>query len=460
MRYCLDRWEATRRPVRFLEPCVGTGSFFSSLQHVFPEDLIESAFACELNDGHAEAARSLWKKSGLQVKHGDFLEQVPPGKKFNLLVTNPPYVRHHHLDPARKEELQALVHERLHLRISGLAGLYCYFLLLADAWLEESALSAWLIPSEFMDVNYGSAVKEYLTRRVRLLHIHRFCPTDVQFDDALVSSAIVVFEKALPDDQEVTFSLGGSLRAPAKSIERRQGELVPAEKWTKYMDVSPGHSHQRAHSVTFGDLFTIKRGLATGNNNFFILPREKAKDLGIPEQFLRPILPSPRCITNPVIEADEAGFAKLSPQLVLLDCRLPEETVAKRFPRFWEYLQLGLTNGVTKPTSPAGAPLGIHKKTARRHRSFALTWVAVTTVGNHFVSSGTNPRQRHQMSTSCFTQKADCNKRLKQIRPCIRIYSTPFNPSTRMTSKATDAYTVVAYSKWSQGSFERSPQRF
>ena len=61
--------------------------------------------------------------------------------------------------------------------------------------LQTNGLAAWLIPSEFMDVNYGDEVKRYLTERVCLLQIHRFCPSDVQFDDALVSSAIVVFEK-------------------------------------------------------------------------------------------------------------------------------------------------------------------------------------------------------------------------------------------------------------------------
>jgi adenine-specific DNA-methyltransferase len=346
VRYCRDRWDVKPRPVRFLEPCIGTGSFFSSLQRAFPADMIQTAFGCELDDEHANVAGSLWKAAGLQLKNGDFLEQAPPRQKYNLLITNPPYVRHHHLDPKRKEHLQAKVREALQLRISGLAGLYCYFLLLADAWLDQSALSVWLIPSEFMDVNYGSAVKEYLTSRVRLLHIHRFCPTDVQFDDALVSSAIVIFEKSAPTDQDVTFSLGESLRAPANHVVWRQSRLVPMEKWTKYIDFAPGHGGRRQQPVLFGDLFTIKRGLATGNNGFFIVPREKAKSLGIPCQFLRPILPSPRSITNPVIETDNAGYATLAPQLALIDCRLPEETIAQRYPRFWEYLQSGKTGGV------------------------------------------------------------------------------------------------------------------
>jgi hypothetical protein len=96
--------------------------------------------------------------------------------------------------------------------MSGLAGLYCYFLLLADSWLSENGFAVWLIPSEFMDVNYGREVKRYLTESVTLVRIHRFCPADVQFDDALVSSAVVVFEKRSPEpNHTVTVSFGGTL---------------------------------------------------------------------------------------------------------------------------------------------------------------------------------------------------------------------------------------------------------
>ena len=101
------------------------------------------------------------------------------------------------------------------MEISGLAGLYCYFLLLCHDWMEEQGLAIWLIPSEFMDVNYGVTLRRYLTERVTLLHIHRFCPTDVQFTDALVSSAVVVFRKAPPPPgHRVRFSFGGPIEEP------------------------------------------------------------------------------------------------------------------------------------------------------------------------------------------------------------------------------------------------------
>ena len=89
---------------------------------------------------------------------GDFTKQKPPAQGFNLVLTNPPYVRHHHLSGTEKNRLKTRLAELLNMEISGLAGLYCYFMLLCHDWMEEQGLAIWLIPSEFMDVNYGSTL--------------------------------------------------------------------------------------------------------------------------------------------------------------------------------------------------------------------------------------------------------------------------------------------------------------
>lgn len=346
LHFCWQHWQQRPRPASFLEPCIGTGAFYSALLRVFPNECIERAVGYELDTDYANTAKRLWHESGLAVTQGDFLQQPPPRKRYNLLITNPPYVRHHHLEQRQKQRLRDLVRERLGIRLSGLAGLYCYFLLLCDAWLEQGGLSVWLVPAEFMDVNYGVALKEYLTTRVRLLHLHRFCPADVQFDDALVSSAVVIFEKAKPDDQEVVFSLGGSLLKPAQSVLIRQGLLRAVEKWPPDAAVRDLGTGQTMREIIFGDLFRIRRGLATGNNRFFILPRAEAKRLGLPEEFLRPILPAPRQLPERVIEADPDGFPKLASQSFLLDCRLPEAEIKRGYPALWGYLDAGKRKGI------------------------------------------------------------------------------------------------------------------
>jgi hypothetical protein len=326
--------------VRFLDPAIGTGSFYSALRKVFERDHIEAAAGIELDPSFAEAARQLWADSGLQVMEADFTT-LQPEARFNLIVSNPPYVRHHHLDAAVKERLQYHVLHRHRIRISGLAGLYCYFLLLSDEWLEEGGLSVWLIPSEFMDVNYGQAIKQYLTEQVELLHIHRFSPADAQFTDALVSSAIVVFRKKRPErDHEAKMSFGGSLLSPSWVSLVPVDALRDARKWTAFpareVDSSP-----HGHYLTLGDLFAVKRGIATGANGFFILPEEDAARAGIPEEFRRPILPGPRHIANEVVEADQRGYPSNTPRLVLIDCNLPEAEIEAHFPQFWQYLRRG-----------------------------------------------------------------------------------------------------------------------
>lgn len=100
-------------------------------------------------------------------------------------------MRHHHLGLSEKRRLQMESNIATGIKLSGLAGLYCHFLALAHHWMSEGGIAGWLIPSEFMDVNYGQELKRYLIEDVTLLRIHRFDPSNVQFDDALVSSAIV-----------------------------------------------------------------------------------------------------------------------------------------------------------------------------------------------------------------------------------------------------------------------------
>jgi adenine-specific DNA-methyltransferase len=327
------------RAVRFLDPAIGTGSFFSALCEAVSPHTVEAATGIEIDPLFAETARNLWAGRGLEILTGDFTRQHPPAMRFNLVLTNPPYVRHHHLSAPDKERLKARVAQSLHLEISGLAGLYCYFLLLSHDWMQDEGLGVWLIPSEFMDVNYGITLRRYLTEHVTLLHIHRFCPTDVQFTDALVSSAVVVFRKSPPPlAHEARFSFGGSIEHPQSEALVPLDTLRHARKWTQF----PGHTGtDKTGELTLGDIFSIKRGLATGANSFFLLTEPQIEEWQIPRRFVKPILPGPRHLTENSIEAEPDGAPAVSPRLFLLDCSEPEERIKTSWPRFHQYLQQG-----------------------------------------------------------------------------------------------------------------------
>lgn len=341
--------------IRFADPAVGSGSFFSAVLAAFGGKRLKSAVGIEVDPVFADAARSLWSEAGLQVVQDDFTRIVADGSvppKPNLILANPPYVRHHHMDRADKERLRTLTYKLTGVEVNGLAGLYVYFLLIATAWMEEGGIAAWLIPSEFMDVGYGAAIKTFLTDRVTLLRIHRFDPDDVQFDDALVSSAVLVFRNAPPPTgHAVEFTFGGSLRTPHASNLISREQLRKSRKWTVY----PSHAKNDRHTLgdsngpALGDLFRIQRGIATGCNKFFILERAEARRLNLPNRYLLPILPSPRHLKSVIIDSDDDGYPAIDNPLCVIDCDVPEPLLMARHPTLWEYLRnaevLGIRDG-------------------------------------------------------------------------------------------------------------------
>jgi adenine-specific DNA-methyltransferase len=295
-----------RQKIRFLDPAIGTGSFYSALRSVCSNGRVEAAMGFELDQHYGTPAEKLWRGSGLDIHIADFTKQCPR-PEFNLLICNPPYVRHHHLGNKEKLRLQGRSEKFTGHRLGGLAGLYCHFLAQSHAWMSDNAIAVWLIPSEFMDVNYGRAVKQYLLEEVTLLQVHRFDPNDVQFADALVSSAVVCVKKALPSaNHSVRFTFGGSLAAPRIDKPVAANKLAQEAKWTRF---PRSDARLNSDAPVVGDLFKIRRGLATGHNRFFILPESEIEARRLDKQCFRPILPSPRYMPADIIEADHQGVS-------------------------------------------------------------------------------------------------------------------------------------------------------
>lgn len=348
--YVRELWKDRPDRIRFLDPALGTGSLYSALRTTVVRDLVERATGIELDEPFAEAASKLWGEAGLEVVKADFTRLTPPdeGSRYNLILTNPPYVRHHHLGRSEKVRLKRLSLSALGKEINGLAGLYCYFILLSHDWLEQGGLGVWLVPSEFMTVNYGQALRHYLATKVSLLRIHRFDPAELQFDDALVSSAIVVLKKAVPDrSHRPVLSYGGSLVLPRQEERVSLSDLVRSQKWTAMSTGgSRASSMDRPATVVLGSLFSIKRGIATGANSFFVMAREEAGRRGFSEGFLKPILPSPRYLKQAIIASAGDGYPKVDTPLALIDTDLSEEEIKRRCASLWEYLREGERAGL------------------------------------------------------------------------------------------------------------------
>lgn len=348
VKYCLNQTRISE--IRFLEPGFGSGSFFNSLLdsvHAEAKQKITEACGFETDEWFYNEALKLYKGTSLKLDQKDFTTASP--KEFDLILCNPPYVRHHHIDSRRKTQLAQEVNKRYNLKVSGYTGLYNYFMILGEQWLSDQGLAAWLVPSEFMDVNYGVEIKKFLKKNVKLIRIHLYASEDVQFQDALVSSAIVFYRKGTPKkDNKIEISYGGSLLKPSFNTKVCIEDLDETKKWTRlFKKIANGGSaisqqKQAGTKLLLKDFFDIKRGLATGNNKFFILSEETVLKSQLPLEILCPILPSPRYLKQNVIESDSNGFPVNIERLYLLNCKESEDQLKERYPTVWTYLQTGI----------------------------------------------------------------------------------------------------------------------
>ena len=298
---------------RALEPSCGTGVFLQALAN-FPTTAGLDKVGVEVDADLVRTARqSLGRQARVIV--ADFMEWVgdPDNGLFDLLVANPPYIRHHHLSPSQKTRFADVAERATGRRLSRLSGSHAYFMLAAAAQLTPGAVASWLVPAEIMEVAYGSVVREYLATDVRLERVHVFDAADQLFDDALVSSCVITYRNIPPRSGHQVLFTYGRFDVPDRHRLVTVEQLRGSQKWTRA-------EREPTTGVALGELITVKRGIVTGGNSFFIRHRAEFADLGVTDEFLPPILPSPRHLPIVEVEADGAGWPVGAGGLALLDC--------------------------------------------------------------------------------------------------------------------------------------------
>lgn len=338
------------KKIFFGDSAIGTGALFIAIKRLV--DTVNndenknysfaSAVGIDIDERMAKEAFLRCSKRDLVVIYGDAISpSIDLGEKRNMMIVNPPYNRHEEIPEEYREKAKELAKAQTGIQVAANAGLYVYHLLIMDKWLDDNGIAVWLLPSIFLQSRYGKAIRQYLTSNVQLVRLHVYDEEKLQFDDTMISTTIVVFKKAPPvESQKVVVTYGDSISKPQFSKTFDLGYLSREVKnWRSIIVNSKDNEFQLPLDIRFSALFDIKRGLATGANSFFVIERNKAKEYGIPDMALKPILPKARYLQSLVISAKDDGYPDVEPQMALIDCDLDEEVIKSKYPAFYDYLQ-------------------------------------------------------------------------------------------------------------------------
>lgn len=217
--------------------------------------------------------------------------------KYDGIICNPPYLKFHDYD--NKKILQE-VENNLKFKFNGFTNLYTLFLLKSIFQLKKDGRAAYVIPSEFLNSDYGKLVKEYLLKTKTLRHLFVIDFKENVFDDAMTTASILLLAND-KNNSEVNISTISSksdleqIDTYIKLYPKEKGEftfklndLDPNIKWRKYYQLQNSINYKNL--VPFSTYAKVVRGIATGANDYFTFNESKVKEFSIPKKNLLPCI--------------------------------------------------------------------------------------------------------------------------------------------------------------------------
>jgi type I restriction-modification system DNA methylase subunit len=259
---------------------------------------------------------------------------------FDVVMGNPPYTRWTEIPygvqrniEARLGDLLAKYNLRADVKRGREPGLYVYFVMHAHRFLKPGGRLGMIISDSWLQTAYGVDFGRYLLENFKVKAL-----IDISarvFPVPLIGTCIILLERPAPneplEDNKAVFMYlhipkGGTFKVedvlwainnPEQAKERywlkvyRQGDIPKDKRWLDLL-FRPGEIlevlrqsplikrlsdyFEPARGNTGWSVWAIKHGGRpdVGGNEFFYLTEEGARKLGIPQEFLHPLLPSSR----------------------------------------------------------------------------------------------------------------------------------------------------------------------
>ena len=304
------------------------------------------------------------KEAQLQLPHAHILNQnffaLDPEAigQMDVLVGNPPYTRAQWIgqmetsnvrqipmfvwsEEAPVSDKLPLISRSLARSLSSRSGLHAYFFLQGEQFLCEGGRLGFVVPNGWLDIAYGTELKQFLLDHFRILAIVE-STVERWFTSANVNTCLVILVKCgvlgrrsinqvrlirlkqplrqllpvrvgLPRRLLAVEQLASQLMPVRPRATKefavhvvQQNELRAADKWGMALRAPTVYRHHRDHLNLFPikQWATVQRGYTTGANEFFYLNKSTVAKWSIETRYRRPLLKSLRGIEQLRLDAN------------------------------------------------------------------------------------------------------------------------------------------------------------
>ena len=301
--------------------------------------------------------------------------EVEHPEHFDCVVGNPPYTRQEWMedmigDEGYKESLieRATTDQNGNrtARISKRAGIHVYFFVHGTKFLNDGGRFGFIVSNSWLDVGYGKGLQEFFLKNYKILAIIE-SKVERWFVEADINTCIVILEKCADEEERdeniVRFvqlkrkladlipPVGKSLQEDAERLHKvdlliqhittkydfhraedlriypikqealweegydRETDSYEGAKWGKYLRAPDIFFDILERSedklIPLSEIAEVRRGFTTGANAFFYLDEAAIERWEIEEEYLKPVLKSPRECKSILVKPEDLSLKVL-----------------------------------------------------------------------------------------------------------------------------------------------------
>lgn len=294
-----------------LEPSAGDGRFIDIFEK---KENITELTAIELIEDKVEKLIDNGYQKHVSIIQDDFLNFAEKtNQKYELIIGNPPYINIKNMQDVSKHRAKEFC-ERYDLSQTLMQNMWVAFLLAAVSCLKKGGIIFFVLPMEFLQVQYAEQVRGFLEKTFNTIHILTF--KERMFPEIEQESCLVYLTNEYNSKSYIEFKSYAKLDSKYPNYCSKIQRNKPLKKWTNA--ILSDKDIDLLNELNFkykkiSEICDASPGIVTGANNEFILSKTEVEELRC-EEFTLKIIPKSSILHGELIlnqevinEIDENG---------------------------------------------------------------------------------------------------------------------------------------------------------
>ena len=283
----LVRSSGIAEPEVIADPGAGVGAFSVEAARAWPDSRV---LAVDTNVVTLGLLGVRTHHEGLtdrvELVRSDYLKWITnPGSRPRpptLYLGNPPYTRHQTLDPATKDSAAEAAGELIDSRLAGLAA---YFTAATIRSLRPEDAMCLVLPASWAEATYGRRMRDWIWAETGRAVTLEYFPTNTEvFPGTRVAAMVMMIGPRASAVQPLIVARldrsGTTISRKDHRVVERDG-AVPTSLGTSLL--ATGAAREPGPGlVPLSAIARIRRGVATGANEFFLVDDKRLVELGSP----------------------------------------------------------------------------------------------------------------------------------------------------------------------------------